>query len=133
MDSELELFQALKGLHAVAAVPELYPVFVKTRCVPSLVSLLTHENADISMDVLDLLQEMTGADDAAPDDLTVLVDALLERHPSLVRASEFVAFAKVAHLQLLCVYPEACARDRGAIPLAECHDRIDVGDEACRR
>ena len=61
MDSELELYQALKGLHAVAAAPELYPVFVKTRCVPSLIGLLAHENVDISSDVLDLMQEMTSA------------------------------------------------------------------------
>jgi len=78
MDSELELFQALKGLHAVAAAPELFPVFVKTRCVPSLLGLLAHENADISVDVLDLLQEMTGAEDASPEDLLVLVDNVLE-------------------------------------------------------
>lgn len=78
MDSELELYQALKGLHAVAAAPELYPVFVKTRCVPSLIGLLAHENVDISSDVLDLMQEMTSAEDATPDDLLVLVDALLE-------------------------------------------------------
>ena len=78
MDSELELYQALKGLHAVAAAPELYPVFVKTRCVPSLIGLLAHENVDISSDVLDLVQEMTSAEDATPDDLLVLVDALLE-------------------------------------------------------
>ena len=78
MESELELYQALKGLHAVAASPELYPVFVKTKCVASLLGLLAHENADIANDVLDLIQEMTGAEDAAPEDLLVLVDALLQ-------------------------------------------------------
>ena len=78
MESELELYQSLKGMHAVAASPELYPVFVKTKCVPSLLGLLAHENADIANDVLDLLQEMTGADDAAPEDLRAPVDALLE-------------------------------------------------------
>ena len=78
LDSELELYQSLKGLHAVAASPELYPVFVKTKCVPSLLGLLAHENSDIANDALDLLQEMAGAEDAAPEDLLVLVDALLE-------------------------------------------------------
>ena len=48
MESELELYQALKGLHTVAASPELYPVFVKTKCVASLLGLLAHENADIA-------------------------------------------------------------------------------------
>lgn len=78
MESELELFQALKTLHAIAAAPELYPVFVRTKCLPSLLSLLSHENVDIANDVLDLLQEMAAAEDASPDCLVVLVDALLE-------------------------------------------------------
>ena len=78
LDSELELFQALKGLHAVAAAPELFSVFVKTKCVPSLLGLLAHENADIANDALDLLQEMATAEDASPEDLVILVDSLLE-------------------------------------------------------
>ena len=78
LDSELELYQALKALHAVAAQPDLFPVFVKSKCVPSLLGLLAHENTDIANDALDLLQEMTSADDAAPEDLLVLVDAMLE-------------------------------------------------------
>ena len=78
MDAELELYQSLKSLHAVAASPELYPVFVRTKCVPSLLGLLAHENGDISNDTLELLQEMASAEDAAPDDLACLVDALLE-------------------------------------------------------
>jgi beta-catenin-like protein 1 len=78
MDSELELYQSLKGLHAVAAAPELYPIFVKTKCMTSLLGLLAHENADIANDALELLQEMAGAEDAAPEDLLCLVDALLE-------------------------------------------------------
>ena len=78
MDSEIELFQSLKGLHAVAAVPELYPVFVKTKCMASLLGLLAHENGDIANDALELLQEMASAEDAAPEDLLCLVDTLLE-------------------------------------------------------
>ena len=42
LDSELELYQALKGLHAIAASPEIYPIFVKTKCVPYLLGLLAH-------------------------------------------------------------------------------------------
>ena len=40
MDSELELYQELKRLHVLATAPELYPTFVRTRCVPSLLGLL---------------------------------------------------------------------------------------------
>ena len=78
LDSELELYQSLKALHAVAAAPELYPVFVKTKCMSSVLGLLSHENTDIANDALELLQEMAGAEDASPDDLKVLIDALLE-------------------------------------------------------
>ena len=78
MDSELELYQSLKGLHAVAASPELYGTFAKTKCMASLLGLLSHENADIANDTLELLQEMAGAEDASPDDLGLLIDALLE-------------------------------------------------------
>ena len=78
MDSELELYQELKRLHVLATAPELYPTFVRTRCVPSLLGLLAHENSDISIDVVDLLREMTESEDAAPNDLLVLVTALLD-------------------------------------------------------
>ena len=84
MDSELELYQELKRLHAIATAPELYPTFVRTKCVPSLLSLLTHENADISMGVVDLLHEMTESEDAEPDDLLALVDALLEHGAAML-------------------------------------------------
>ena len=78
MDSELELYQELKRLHVLATAPELYPTFVRTRCVPSLLGLLAHENSDISIDVVDLLREMAESEDAAPNDLLVLVTALLD-------------------------------------------------------
>ena len=32
--SELDLFANLKRLHGLAAAPELYPTFVRTKCVP---------------------------------------------------------------------------------------------------
>eukprot|EP00967_Tisochrysis_lutea_P124019 scaffold207042_cov32-Tisochrysis_lutea.AAC.1 len=73
MESELELFSNLKRLRALATVPELYPTFVKTKCVPSLLSLLSHENSDISIEVVDLLHELTDATGAETEDLTVLV------------------------------------------------------------
>ena len=78
LDSELELCQSLKGLHALAAAPELYPTFVKSKCMGSLLGLLAHENADIANDTLELLQELATAEDASPDDLTCLIDAFLE-------------------------------------------------------
>ena len=61
MDSELELYQELKRLHALATAPELYPTFVRTRCVPSLLGLLAHENADISIDVVEVRAALGGS------------------------------------------------------------------------
>ena len=78
LDSELELFQELKRLHVLATAPEVYPSFVKTKCVPSLLGLLSHENADISADVIDLIHELTDADDADPSDTLALVECLVE-------------------------------------------------------
>lgn len=87
MESEMALFQELKALHCVAAVPELYPTLVKTKCTPSLLGLLSHDNADISAEVIDLFHEMTDAEDATATDLKVLVDALLDHEaPSLLLA-----------------------------------------------
>jgi len=78
MDAEIELYQELKRLHSLAAAPELFPVFVKTRCVTSLLGLLAHENSDIAMDVADLLHELSDADDADPEDTKALLEHFFE-------------------------------------------------------
>ena len=49
-------------LRTLATAPDLYPAFVDLQCVPSLLGLLSHENADISIAVVDLLQELTDID-----------------------------------------------------------------------
>lgn len=56
MESEIELHEALQELHVVATVPDLYPVLVQLQVIPSLLDLLSHENTDISVAVVDLLQ-----------------------------------------------------------------------------
>ena len=47
------------------------------RCVPSLLGLLAHENGDISADVIDLIHELTDADDADPSDILALVECVV--------------------------------------------------------
>ncbi|XP_058792146.1 beta-catenin-like protein 1 [Phymastichus coffea] len=81
MESELELHDVLQELHAVATNPELYPQMVELSVVPSLLELLAHENTDISVRVVDLLQELTEPDvyNEAPDEADVLIDALLNQ------------------------------------------------------
>ena len=44
------------------SAPDFYPDFVALGCVQSMLGLLSHENTDISVAVVDLLQEMTDAD-----------------------------------------------------------------------
>lgn len=59
MESEIELHEALQELHAIATVPDLYPILVQLQAIPSLLDLLSHENTDISVAVVDLLQVCT--------------------------------------------------------------------------
>lgn len=56
MESEVELHETLQEMHAVATVPDLYPIMVELQAVPSLLELLAHENTDIAVAVVDLLQ-----------------------------------------------------------------------------
>lgn len=58
MDSESDLDQAIKSLQIVAQAPELYPVFAEMNAVDTILGLLTHENTDISFDVVELLDEL---------------------------------------------------------------------------
>ena len=62
LKSEIELFAELKKLHALATSPALIPPFVRTGALTTILSLLAHENTDISVEVIDLLSELTDAD-----------------------------------------------------------------------
>lgn len=62
LDSELELHAEIQELFAVAASPELYPVLVQMGAVTSILGCVTHENTDISIAAVSLLQEMTEVD-----------------------------------------------------------------------
>ncbi len=79
MESELELNDELQKLHIIATVPEYYPVLVETRVLVTLLGLLGHDNTDISLTVVDLLQELTDVDTLSEnqEEAEGLVDALL--------------------------------------------------------
>ena len=49
-------------MYAVAASPELYSILVQTGAVSSILGMITHENTDISIATVGLLQEMTDTD-----------------------------------------------------------------------
>lgn len=81
-DSELELHEELVRLKSLAGAPELYPELVHQSAIPSIVGLLTHENTDIAVDVVGLIQDLTDEDVVEDSDeaAQVLVDALVENN-----------------------------------------------------
>lgn len=68
-------------MHLVATVPDLYPLLVELQIIPSLLELLSHENTDIAVAVIDLLQELTDVDilHESQEGADTLIDALLEQ------------------------------------------------------
>ncbi|CAF4319526.1 unnamed protein product, partial [Rotaria magnacalcarata] len=78
MDSEIELNDAVQELHAVATQSVLYHVLVNMNGINLLMGLLTHENTDISIAVISLLQELTDVDTLteSEEQATMLIDAL---------------------------------------------------------
>ena len=99
IDSEADLDSALRALMPLAQVPILaYPELVRSGSVARLVGLLSHENADIAIDVIDLLHELTDEDNEANEDedeeeRSAAIKTLLE---TLVRLSKLC----VRHLHL---------------------------------
>lgn len=83
VESEVDLDEEIKKLHALAAAPDLYPELVRLNAVPSLLGLLTHENTDIAIDVVSLLSDLTDEDvigETTEDSAAILVDALIENN-----------------------------------------------------
>ncbi|CAK5275538.1 unnamed protein product [Mycena citricolor] len=93
IDSEADLDAAIKSLLPLAQSPALaYPELVRAGAVTLLIGLLSHENADIVIDVVEVIHELTdedvGNEDADEDEageqrtaeeaLKLLIEALLE-------------------------------------------------------
>ncbi|KAI1389304.1 DUF1716-domain-containing protein [Hypoxylon trugodes] len=77
--SEADLDTDIKALSILSEHPELYLEFAKLGSVASLVGLLAHENTDIAIDAVEIINELTDEDVSADDDQwNALVDALLE-------------------------------------------------------
>ncbi|CAI9758109.1 unnamed protein product [Fraxinus pennsylvanica] len=81
-DSEVELHDELEKLKILAGAPELYPDLVSLGTVNSITGLLNHDNSDIAIDAVTLLQDLTDADVIEDNDepAQVLVDALIENN-----------------------------------------------------
>lgn len=69
IDSEADLDGAIRALLPLAQVPVLaYPELVKSGSVVRLVGLLSHENADIAIDVIEVIHELTDEDNEADEE-----------------------------------------------------------------
>eukprot|EP01038_Epipyxis_sp_PR26KG_P004880 gene4880-6837_t len=84
LDSEMELHAEIQELYAVAASPELYPILIQTGSINSILGMIPHENTDISLASIGLLQEMTDPDSIGEESLAVnlLIDSLMEKQGS---------------------------------------------------
>ena len=80
MDSEVELDDAIRQLSVLTEYPELYAEFAKAGGVQSLVGLLTHDNLDIVIDAVNVIQELTDEEayNLHRSDWNILLEAALE-------------------------------------------------------
>jgi beta-catenin-like protein 1 len=78
MGSEADLDADIKALSILSEHPELYAEFAKLGCVNSLVTLLSHENTDIAIDVVEIIAELTDEDvEAEQGQWDALVNAMV--------------------------------------------------------
>lgn len=78
MTSEADLDTEIKGLSILSEHSDLYEEFAKMGCVASLTSLLSHENADIAIDVVQIINELTDEDvEAEQEQWDALVNAMV--------------------------------------------------------
>ena len=79
MGSEADLDADIKALSILSEHPELYEEFAKLGCLSSLVSLLSHDNTDIAIDAIEIINELTDENvEAEQEQWDALVDAMLE-------------------------------------------------------
>nr|XP_033819746.1 beta-catenin-like protein 1 isoform X1 [Geotrypetes seraphini] len=80
MESELDLNDIVQEMHVVATMPDLYHLLVELNAVHSLLGLLGHDNTDVSIAVVDLLQELTDIDTLheSEEGAEVLIDSLVD-------------------------------------------------------
>src|SRR2546421_6771572 len=80
MESEADLDEEIKHLLTLTEVPDLYPQIVQLGAVNLIVSLLSHENTDITIDAIELLNELTDEDVVAEHEegaIKFFIDALV--------------------------------------------------------
>jgi beta-catenin-like protein 1 len=103
IDSEADLDTAIKALLPLAQVPKVaYPLLVGSGQLEALVGLLSHENADIALDVIELIHELTdedvGEEDEDEDDPDQREAALKSLISALVRLAFIKEVGKCAYM-----------------------------------
>lgn len=80
MESELELHETLQEMRVLSTAPDYYPLLVKLQVIPSLLELLAHDNSDIAVVTIELLQELTDVDilNESEEGAEALLDSLME-------------------------------------------------------
>ncbi|KAI0984360.1 hypothetical protein GJ496_004805 [Pomphorhynchus laevis] len=77
MQSEIELNDSIQEFSAVATKPELYSSLVEFGTLQLLINLVSHENTDISVTVIKILQELTDVEFENESSIC-LIDALVD-------------------------------------------------------
>ncbi|KAL2106204.1 hypothetical protein VUR80DRAFT_7075 [Thermomyces stellatus] len=117
-ESESDVDSDVKTLSILSQYPELYPEFVRLGCVSSLVGLLAHENTDIAIGVIDVLNDLTDEDVTADEEQWgALVDAMLQAdlldllHSNLTRLDESDERDREGVYHAMSVMENLCSRE----------------------
>ncbi|EGF84383.1 hypothetical protein BATDEDRAFT_2007, partial [Batrachochytrium dendrobatidis JAM81] len=84
LDSEADLVEEIKTMTTISSVPELYPAMLDLGTHQSILALVSHENTDIAIAALELIDELTDEDLAGKtsgsgeEGMEMLVHALVE-------------------------------------------------------
>merc|ERR1719445_2324948 len=80
MMSEMELHDVVRELQNVSTVPHFYPIMVELNCVSTLLGLLSHDNTDVAVAAVEVLQELTDVDtlQESEEGAEALLGSLLE-------------------------------------------------------
>ncbi|KJE96474.1 hypothetical protein CAOG_06797 [Capsaspora owczarzaki ATCC 30864] len=81
VDSEVELNEELQKLHVLSTAPEFYGELIRLNTPNSLITLLSHDNVDIAIATIELLNELTDMEEGDSDQqqsFLLLVRALVE-------------------------------------------------------
>ena len=126
MGSEADLDADIKALSILSEHPELYEEFAKLGCVSSLVSLLSHDNTDIAIDAIEIINELTDEDvEARQDQWDALVDALLDAdllnllYENISRLNEDIESDRAGIYHVLSVLESISSRPSIAATLGE--------------